>query len=717
MADYNNLSFRIVDVGLDLRDVNDKVKEGQWVRLKNAESTQEALLTTRKGRALLVNTGVAANVHTIKRLDDFALLIGVGTRLFANSTEYVYPTPEFSANPLSIAVMQPESSPNVWGYIADSNVMRKVDSDGHYFKWGITGGMNAVTVTIGGAGGLNSSVPGAVGYDWRVVYTSSLTGARSNPTPIMPAKVTVVNQSANVSVSASLDPQVDGIEVYRRGGVIPNQWRLTTTGPNTTGVIVDSNADADIATALPLSISNDVPFTTVGGDGNAITEVAMPYIAGPFLGKYILACGDPVRPGFLHWTNAGEPDGAASTNNVQVTSPAEPLIGICLFLGTPYVFTRDNLYGIDYGQTGLTFRGRLTSCGRGMAAPWAFAVGPEIYFWSQDGIYATSGDAPANSISEAIRPIFRGEDVGTFKAVDYSAQGSLRLQYAGQLLHVFYKDTSGDNQHLIWDSQYDRWRQVEMNEQVPTSIYDDENQHQVRTYIGTNVGKVLEIGGSDDVGLAIDVNARTGSMDFDAPQTFKELGNIIVDANPQGGTITITPYTEAEEVALTPIMLTGTGRQKWARSLNDTYCHSVAFDFAWSEGATIYQFELLWRMDEEAVRHWEFPETTHGLGGWQHLRDGYITVRSSAPLTLTVTVDGTPYTATFRASTNTGGARRKLYFDMPPTKGKVFRYSIDSEADFRLYGEDCELRLKPWNTALGYQLVSPFRKAVLPGQQ
>ena len=78
----------------------------------------------------------------------------------------------------------------------------------------------------------------------------------------------------------------------------------------------------------------------------------------------------------------------------------------------------------------------------------------------------------------------------------------------------------------------------------------------------------------------------------------------------------------------------------------------------------------------------------------------------------TVEVDGVSHSAVFRTSSNTNGEKKKLYFDMPPTKGKLFRYTVDSSGDFRIYGQDCEVRTKPWNTNFGYQLVSPFKVEV-----
>jgi hypothetical protein len=74
-------------------------------------------------------------------------------------------------------------------------------------------------------------------------------------------------------------------------------------------------------------------------------------------------------------------------------------------------------------------------------------------------------------------------------------------------------------------------------------------------------------------------------------------------------------------------------------------------------------------------------------------------------VTLTQVVDGTTHTYTIPS---TSGERRKVYVKFDPVKGKVYQWKLDSASNFRLYGEECELRMKPWNEEIGYKSVSPF---------
>jgi hypothetical protein len=751
VSDYLNFPIRAVDIGLDLRDAPDKVQEGHWLRLTNARSTQEALVTAREGRSLVNDySGLVGNnsteIHTIKRIGPTKIAVGVGGKLFNDILEYVDATVSFSGNPLSLVSFRPLVSPTNWIYVADSAKLRKIHEDGRIFQWGVTKPTGVVSANAAGTGGLDTSVSGAVAYKWRATYYSDITGAESNPTDEMGTGISGTGVAANLGAPGSSDPQVTHVRFYRTGGTnTTGIYRLDVSVANAAGATVSATStatDAAIALAKNLSTDNDVPFTSVGANGAVVLGVALPYAAGPFLGKYVFAVGDPNRPGYLYWTNAENPDGAASTNNVQVTTPSEPLIGVFIYDGQPYVWSRDNLYVVEFGQTGFTFRGSLTTCGRGLAAPWAFAIGPEIYFLSKDGIYATTGGEARSITDEALRPIFQGQSAGGMGPVNWLETSAkyIRLWYAGQELHFTYRDTVGVFQHLYWSSQYQRWKRLEQAGQSIISGYSAENTADSQLYLGSLVGKLwfssMASGlgpttavATTDAGVAVPVSLRTGFFDMNATATGKEFGALVVDADvpADSGPITITAYLNGREDVgssflvgtILPITPFTSGRRKYSFSLSDTYAYSIAFDVSWSGSAKLYQMELLWRPDEEDMVHWEFPPTSHGLSGWQQERDLYLATRSVDDLTLSIAGDD----GVFETYTvpSTGGERRKQIIKLNPRKSKLFRYKLETtrlnndgtlnyDGAFRIYGEDCELRVKVWNTNMGYDLVSPFKK-------
>jgi hypothetical protein len=585
--------------------------------------------------------------------------------------------------------------------------MRKVKSDGTDYKWGITKPAAAVSFATSGAGNLDSSVAGGTVYDWRQTWYSTATGAESNPSPTA-SGIAAVNQKVDIAVTASADPQVDQIRLYRRGGTLPN-WILSVTGPNANGVITDNNADSTIALNEILSLDRDVPFTTTDSSGNVVLEAPASRVWGPFLGKYLMAI-DPGRPGYVVWTNAQKADEAASANNIEVTSPHEPLQNGLIYASLPFVASRDNWYGLDFGKaTSTTFTPRKMPVGKGLAAPWAFCVGPMVWFLASDGVYETNLQSPALSVTEEhMRPLFRGISVSNLFPIDYSQTTKLRMDYFANEVWLSYQDTMGNARLLIYNTLYKRWRTGATSTTSFYSFYADENSTQARFYTGGANGKVylMDYNLSTDAGVAFPVNCRTGSEPGGAPTTFKEYGNVIIDADPQNGVITVTPYLNTEQASLPSFTLTGNGRQKYARTLSDTRAYNLAFDFSWGDqNGIIYQIETLQRLEEEAIRHWQFI-TTHGMTGWQHVRDAYFSLISTDVVTFTLNIDGVNYAYSIPS---TGGVRTKQYVKLQPTKGKVFIYSLDSPSDFRLFGNECEVRVKTWNTSLGYQLASPFQ--------
>lgn len=728
--DYRQFTFRLINAGLDLRDTPDKVMEGKWTRLTNVRSTQEGSISSREGRGAFLSLGTVP-IHSLKRLDESTVIIGVGNLLFYNG--FVYggifdPEIGFSGNRVSIVPSRPAKGSDVWAYIGDSAIMRKVHSDGSIFQWGISPPSIAATATTNGTGQLDTAVAASVAYNWRYTYYSTRTGAESNPSPISASSLSGSGFSALVRGAGSTDPQVDVLRFYRQGGTLTTTWRLEVEVLNdVSGGDVEYTStipDSQIATGTPIPTTKDRPFTSINADGTAAQGRPMPYLAGPFLGKYILGCGDELRPGYVYWTNTEDPDSAAASNNVQVTPPSEPLMGIFDYNGQPWVPSRDNLYRMDFSPSSTSavfFRGLKTPVGKGCVNPNAFAVGPFIYLCAQDGIYQTTGDQPAVSITDdSIRPIFEGRAVDGFEPVNFSVPNTPKLYYGGQELHFLYTDIAGTKQHLFYDVRYQRWQRLTHSAFTVTAAYADENQTTSRFLFGGSDGTLYLRADTvaTDAGTPIVSNARTGFIDFDAPQTLKEFGNILLDVDPKGGTITITPYLNNINSPMTPLLVTGNGRQKVALSLGDTYAYSIAFDLSWTAQIgpaptftalfpTIYQFDLQWRFDEERIKHWEFPPTGHGLSGWQILRDCYITLRSTSTVMLSTVVDGVPYTYSIPS---TSGEKRKVYIPLSPTKGKLFQYKLDASEDFSVYGDDCEMRVKPWNTNLGFQLVSPFRR-------
>jgi hypothetical protein len=103
---------------------------------------------------------------------------------------------------------------------------------------------------------------------------------------------------------------------------------------------------------------------------------------------------------------------------------------------------------------------------------------------------------------------------------------------------------------------------------------------------------------------------------------------------------------------------------------------------------------------------WTTQLTSLGLRGFAHGRDAYITLLSSATVTMVITYDsGATQTYTLPS---TGGVVSKVYLVLAAVKSKMIGFSLTSSAGFRLFKKDVELRMKPWGSTEGYQVVRPF---------
>jgi hypothetical protein len=705
MTDYRNLPLPLANNGLDVSQPPDKVTGGKYTRLLNVKnSTSESVLATRDGTNLAYTLGGSGTIHTIRRTDDVGLLFGKGTSIFRNTMQVTLPAP-ISGNPLTVARHHSAQTGRVFAYIGDSSAMTKISTGGVAYKWGIESPQAVVAAVASGVGNLTGN------YDWRYTFFSSISGAESNPGPVANSLTLADQQATLTNLAASTDPQVDQKNIFRRGGALTD-WYLVDTISNSTDTYIDNFSDADISTSDLLSMDNDVPFTTVGPAGNTLFGTPLKYVWGPFIGRYILACGDPNRPGYVYWTNADQSDSASVDNSLEVTNAGEPLLGGFIFDENPYVWTRDNLYTLDYGGPNAipTFLPRQVSIGMGLVAPYGYCVGSvAVFFVSKDGIYATDCHSNLQSITNgAIRPIFLGNPAGDLLAIDFSQQDSIRLAYAPQEVHFFYKDTQGNYVHLVYDLPFQRWRRISQTNRTDNLAYGDENQQSYSLISAATDGNIYNsvIGGTTDNGATIHCQARTASLDMEIPLTDKRFGVLLLDADLQGNFLTVTPYINGETSSLPATVVTGTGRQNYSVSLLDTYARNIGFDLQWDNQATLFQLLVLFREDEEGITHWEQPDTSHGVPfGWIHVRDVYFCLRSAADVTFTHTIDGRAYTYTFPS---TAGERRRIHQYLAPVRGKVYKYALDSAQPFRLYGEDTQLFLKPWNSAISYQPVTPF---------
>lgn len=122
-------------------------------------------------------------------------------------------------------------------------------------------------------------------------------------------------------------------------------------------------------------------------------------------------------------------------------------------------------------------------------------------------------------------------------------------------------------------------------------------------------------------------------------------------------------------------------------------------------------YDYRWIFDEEPAKlsRWETNELDHGVPGWQIPFYAYITLKSTATVTLTLTVYnqagvGTDYTYNI---TSTAGLKIKEFVKFQASKGVFFKYTFTSTAAFYLYKPESSVFIQPWGAG-NLMEVRPF---------
>ena len=177
-----------------------------------------------------------------------------------------------------------------------------------------------------------------------------------------------------------------------------------------------------------------------------ITSQSLYAFWGPLNGT-MFACGDPINPQRLYFTDPNR-EGGKESNWIDITSPSEPLMNGVIYNGRAYVFSSERLFQLQMGQA--TWEAIEIPNGKGLWAKWCFTgfqgqPGPYICFLSKDGIYLTDG-GPAQSMTEAdMNPLFPNEGSATGSSFNEVLTPRMDSQVSNHLRMAYYDG------HLYFD--------------------------------------------------------------------------------------------------------------------------------------------------------------------------------------------------------------------------------------------------------------------------
>lgn len=443
-----------------------------------------------------------------------------------------------------------------------------------------------------------------------------------------------------------------------------------------------------------------------------------------------MGCGDLTNPGRLYWLDPGS-EGMKSKNWKDITSPSDPLMNGVHYNGRDYVWSTEKLFQIlarRLSDGSFTYEPQEIPNGKGLFARWAITLipGPEIQYLAKDGIYTTSGGPPRSLTDEYLYPLFPTEtQAGTatngVRAPNISStnQERLRLNFCADFLYFDYLDASNNPGTLVFVPELDGWFYDEAD-RANVFHYGEEGQNVSAIMVGDasgGTGKVYQLAGNSDDGTAIACEGLTPSRDQGDARLNKYYGDIMIDSDCKGVSVTWTPGINNNATTYTPKVLSHTGRDQIAVPLGATWQTgrniSARFSFSIDSSSKplLYIWEPRWTFESAPIKAiaWEISPSTLGMENFKHFGMVRITRISSVATPLIVTVDGIAQTAVNVPSS--AGIYATYVFRLPVYKGKLFQLRIaptDNLTEWRLDGRDSYMEVKEWGSDGPYHKMRVF---------
>jgi hypothetical protein len=148
-APFQSSFVRFGVKGLNVNDAIDAIEPNQLTRMLNVTHRIDDSVVARAGQSPLYTAGTKH--HTIGRLNTstgFTRFVGVDTSLYMGDTSIASVSSGFSGYPLSFLPTHPVITGDSWMYVADSNKMLKVRSDGLALPVGLPAPASAATAAL-----------------------------------------------------------------------------------------------------------------------------------------------------------------------------------------------------------------------------------------------------------------------------------------------------------------------------------------------------------------------------------------------------------------------------------------------------------------------------------------------------------------------------------------------------------------------------------------
>lgn len=406
---------------------------------------------------------------------------------------------------------------------------------------------------------------------------------------------------------------------YPRGTLIVIDGKVNTfySNPISTGaanVATKVELEIDMGSLTNVKFECQEPLLT----GQPLSAVFGPFGEGNF-GLFFFG----IRLGILYWLDGNSPGTQGDQNQLEITSPSEPLLAGVIYDGLPYVWSTEKSFQIvpTYSGEQFGFIARENANSRGLFSQWAIVAGRDyIYHLTEnaDGIVRVAGNGNPQYITEGVSSLFYNNgkpptittviDGTEIYPPDFTLTEHLRFFSIKDYVFFRFRDTQGKDRCLVFDEKLNDWisYDVYINDKINGIYFEEkESQSQILVGIPDGVGRFSNTG-------AYELNqlAKAAPFSFDAGDAnlTKEFKEQILSADPgtetgfkyrnyyNNGPTADGGFFDAAFKILTGIP--GHKRTRYIESLQDTdnigvYARNITPVFEWQIISPVKLYELI----------------------------------------------------------------------------------------------------------------------------
>lgn len=428
--------------------------------------------------------------------------------------------------------------------------------------------------------------------------------------------------------------------------------------------------------------------------------------------------GDPNNPHFLYFSNPGYPENFGPQNYIPVSEPSDPIMAVINFRGTLFVATLTTWYQIiggasPYAQPTGSKHGLVAKHGwtQTESAVWYQAIDGIRAFRGADGMYASLIiEWLYRQVPQAYTPI---------PLVNLGSLSTIQMAFQNNFVYAMYPAYNGNNYRLAFSTEYQRWRNDDVN---ATALYFEEDTNNLLytkfLTAGAQSGYAIcidRVNDYDDGGWVsgalaptpIAANIRIPYHDLEKPHFPKQWNTLELDVDTKGQNMTVLLHVDDDAQILNLGTVNTASRDKVQLKINagdgvQGYKVSPEFQASVTVAPNIWQLDIYYALLAAYRTSFDSYWIKFGTDESKLVKEGYFDYTSTTSITVSLYADGgtAPYYS-FVLPANPNRQSEPVRVRFAPIKLRMFRCIATSSAPFQVWA-NLEIRWKSCRVGTGY---------------